>query len=383
MRKKPEVLSANNINQITRLSNKVEVAVLGLVSEIHKTKNGNFFLNLEDLTGMINILIKNDAGNQDNVTTAERILFDQLVYVEGTYNPGEKGKGGIIYSNYISRIDIPTDFQPNKSPDPLSIALISDTHIGSREFEEPLFKRFINFLKGKIGDRVTKDIAGRVKYLIINGDLIDGVGVYPSQYEDLTIPDIYNQYKKAAELFSEIPDYIEIFYSPGNHEPVRNALPRPAVPKKYTQTLTDIGFKTIGNPCYIQTHNVNTLVYHGDSILDINMLIPNLENNKPTETMKELLICRHLAPSFGKKTQIAPTNKDWLVIDKIPEIFHTGHVHINGTGKYRNVNLINSGCFQAQTDFMKSLGINPTPGIVPIIELDTFKTYEINLRDYN
>ncbi|MFX1238874.1 MAG: DNA polymerase II small subunit, partial [Promethearchaeota archaeon] len=107
-------------------------------------------------------------------------------------------------------------------------------------------------------------------------------------------------------------------------------------------------------------------------------LVSGLENEKPTETMKEFLICRHLAPIFGKRTQIAPTSNDWLVIDTIPDIFHTGHIHINGLDKYKNISLVNSGCFQAQTDFMKSFGIVPTPGRVPIIELDTYKSIELD-----
>ena len=137
----------------------------------------------------------------------------------------------------------------------------------------------------------------------------------------------------------------------------------------------------LGNPSLISTHNVNTLIYHGESIHDMNMLIHDLDINKPIDTMKEFLICRHLAPIYGEKTQIAPTEKDWLIIDKIPDIFHTGHVHINGSGKYNSVTLINSGCFQAQTDFMRSFGIEPTPGIVPIIELDTLKAFELYLNE--
>ena len=136
----------------------------------------------------------------------------------------------------------------------------------------------------------------------------------------------------------------------------------------------------MGNPALIQTHNVKTLVYHGDSILDMNLLLNGLENEKPTETMKEFIRCRHLAPIYGKKTQIAPTSKDWLVIDQIPDIFHTGHIHINGRDKYKNVTLVNSGCFQSQTGFMKSFGITPTPGIVPIVELDTYNCYEIDFK---
>ena len=381
MRKRTEVHNSDNINNILRLSNRVEVSVIGLVNEIRITKNGFYFITLEDLTGLVNVIIRKDTENQDNVKIAQRTLNDQMLYIEGTYNPGDKGKTGIIYGNYISQIDIPKDFEPNKSNDPLSIVLISDTHIGSKEFEANIWNRFTDFLNGKVGNKSQRDRAGRIKYMVINGDLVDGIGIYPSQENDLLISDIYNQYSKAAKLLAEIPEYIKIFYSSGNHEPVRNAIPRPAVPKKYSKELLDIGINCIGNPSLIKTHGVNTLVFHGDSLLDLNMLIPGMENTKSAETMKEFLKCRHLAPIYGKKTQIAPTHKDWLVIDKIPDIFHTGHIHINDLSTYNNVVLVNSGCFQSQTDFMKSLGIHPTPGILAIVDLDSLRGTQLDLKN--
>jgi len=380
IRRRPEVNSATNINNIFRLSNSVEISTIGLVNNIHLTKKGNYLLTLEDLTGIISVLIQNNSDNLDYIKIIERTIKDQMLFVKGTFNPGEKGRRGIIFANSISKIDIPTDFQPNTSPDPLSIALISDTHIGSKEFEEGLFKKFLNFLNGKSNNKHLREIAGKIKYLVINGDLVDGIGVYPNQQKDLIITDIYKQFKKASDLLSEIPDYIKVFYVSGNHEPVRNALPLPAVPKKYCEDLINWGIKCLGNPSLIKTHNVNTLIYHGESMHDMNMLIHDLDINNPIETMKEFLICRHLAPTFGEKTQLAPINKDLLLLDKIPDIFHTGHVHINGTGKYRNVTLVNSGCFQAQTDYMRSFGITPTPGIVPIVELDTLNFFTLDFK---
>ncbi len=380
MRKRSEVLSASNVNNILRLSNKAEVSVVGFVNNIRETKNKNFFLTLEDLTGYVNGIIRRDTENSENIKIAEKTLLDQMVYIEGTYNPGERGKSGIIFCKYITNIDIPKDYIPNKSKDPLSIALISDCHIGSKEFEEKLWKRFTALLNGKIGNKGQRERAGRIKYIIINGDLVDGIGVYPNQNRDLTISDIYKQFKKASEIISIIPDYIKIFYSSGNHEPVRNAIPRPAVPKKYSEDLINYGVEFLGNPTLVQTHDVITLAYHGDSILDLNMSIPGLENDKPVNAMVELLKGRHLAPTFGKKTQIAPINKDWLVIDKIPDIFHTGHIHINGMDYYNNIVLVNSGCFQSQTDFMESIGIRPTPGILSIVDLDTLKGTQLDLK---
>ncbi len=380
MKKRPEVLSAVDIKRINRLTNSAEVSTMGLIKSIRTTKNDNFLLVLEDLTGELNVLINKDIENKNDLKTIERTVCDQMIYIEGNYKPSDQGKQGIVFVNSFTKIDIPTDFKPNTSIDPISIALISDTHIGSREFEESLFRRFIEFLNGNVGNKNIRSIAERIKYIIINGDLVDGIGVYPNQFDDLLIPDIYQQYTKSMEFLSDIPEYIKIFYVSGNHEPVRNAIPRPAVPKQYCQEFFDIDVQCLGNPSLINTHGVNTLIYHGEGMHDLNMLIPNLDINKPVEAMKEFLISRHLAPVFGEKTQLAPVSKDWLIIDSIPDIFHTGHVHINGYGKYRNVSLINSGCFQAQTDFMRSFGIVPTIGIVPIVELDTLKPQILDFK---
>ncbi|MFX1396976.1 MAG: DNA-directed DNA polymerase II small subunit [Promethearchaeota archaeon] len=378
IKKRPEAISSTTITNVLRNTKDQQISITGLVNEFRETKKGNWFLTLEDNTGTINVILRKDNDDPENRKIIERLIQDQMVLIEGIYNPGNQNNNGIIFADVIRKIDIPNNFEPKYSSDPLSIAFISDLHIGSKEFEQKLWDRFIDFLNGNIDDQNLRTIAGKIKYIIINGDLVDGIGIYPQQENDLVIKDIYKQFKKASNLLSQIPDYIQIFFSSGNHDPVRNAIPRPAVSKKYAQDLIDIGIKCVGNPSIIQTHNVSTLAYHGDSMLDMNLLVSGLENEKPTETMKEFLICRHLAPIFGKRTQIAPTSNDWLVIDTIPDIFHTGHIHINGLDKYKNISLVNSGCFQAQTDFMKSFGIVPTPGRVPIIELDTYKSIELD-----
>ncbi|MHA1149279.1 MAG: metallophosphoesterase [Promethearchaeota archaeon] len=375
-----ETASAYNINRIYRISDKAEVSIIGLVQEVRETKNGHYLVTLEDLTGTISVLLRKDAEDIESLAYIKRTTEDQMLFVKGMYNPGEKKNKGIIFANYIIKIDIEKTYQPSKTPDPLSIALLSDTHIGSKEFEFKLWKRFIKFINGKLGNDIQRKIAGSVKYIIINGDLVDGVGVYPSQKEDLIETDIYGQFKIAAELLSEIPNYIKIFYTSGNHDPVRNAVPRPAVPKKYAEELINLGVKCVGNPCLIETHNVKTLAFHGDSILDMTLSLQDLDTNKPHEIMEEFLKCRHLAPIYGKKTQIAPIATDHLVIDTVPDIFHTGHVHINGLGYYNQIALVNSGTFQSQTEFMQSFGIEPTPGRVPIIELDTLNS---RVLDFN
>ncbi|MBD3256465.1 MAG: hypothetical protein GF383_15310 [Candidatus Lokiarchaeota archaeon] len=379
MKKRSDARNSEDIVNIINKKPSDEITLLGLVTEIHPTKNGHYFLTIEDLTGTINVLIKNDPDYKTYLNLAKNTIQDQMVCVKGIYNEGKNGRSGIVFANSFTKIDIP-HFSPKNSPDPLSIVLLSDLHIGSREFEPKLWSRFIKFVNGKVHNQNYREIAGRIKYVVINGDLVDGIGVYPEQKNDLIIDDIYEQFGKAAELLSQLPDYIQIFFSSGNHDPVRNAIPRPAVPKKYARDLEILGIKCLGNPATIRTHNVDTLIYHGDSMLDLNLLINELSNDDPAKTMKEMLRCRSLAPIFGNKTQIAPTPEDWLVINEVPEIFHTGHIHINGLSKYRNILLVNSGCFQAQTEFMKSFGIEPTPGIISLVELDSLRGMEIDLK---
>ncbi len=380
MRKRENISAANNIANILRLNQVGEVKVIGLIISIKTTSSDNKMIQIEDLTGRINLLVKNDSINYELFQKTNYLVNDIMIYVEGFYRPGENNRPGIIFVRNLTEIDIPVSFNPAYSDTPLSIALISDLHIGSKKFIPKLWKRFIKFLNGKFGNQKTRDFAGKIKYIMIAGDLIDGIGIYPNQKENLEISDIYKQYEKAAELLREIPSYIKIFYSPGSHEPVHKALPQPAVPKKYIDGLFDLGVICVGDPVLIQTEGVKTLSFHGDSLIDLNMSIPGLSHEQPTKSMKEILRFRHLAPSYGGKNLIAPMRKDWLVIDTIPDIFHTGHIHISGFGNYRNILLVNSGCFQNKTKYMESFGINPTPGRIGIVELDKRKITEINLN---
>jgi hypothetical protein len=99
--------------------------------------------------------------------------------------------------------------------------------------------------------------------------------------------------------------------------------------------------------------------------------IPTASYDAPHEAMYHLLKKRHVAPQFGERTRVAPEERDYLVIDEVPDVFHAGHVHKLGTGRYHNVTVVNSGCWQAQTTFQKRVNIDPDAGFAPILDLDT------------
>ena len=89
--------------------------------------------------------------------------------------------------------------------------------------------------------------------------------------------------------------------------------------------------------------------------------------------MEEILKKRHLAPIYGERTPLASELEDYLVIDEVPDVFHTGHVHINTYRKFKGIHLINSGTFQTQTEFQKIHNIMPTPAEVPILNNGVYK----------
>jgi len=231
-------------------------------------------------------------------------------------------------------------------------------------------------MSGKMGDPY---ITKRIRYLVIAGDIVDGIGVYPGQDRDLEISDVASQYKYASDLLKMVPDNIKIIIIPGNHDVSRQALPRPPIPRKYCEELYEMdNVKMLGDPCFISLHGVKVLISHGKSLDDILSTIPGLSFSRPTEGMKLLLNARHLSPMYSRRTPLAPEFEDRLVIEDIPDIFHSGHIHTVDSEIYRGILLLNSGTWQGQTPYQASRGILPISAIVPIVNLSTMETITRN-----
>ncbi|WXG40668.1 MAG: DNA-directed DNA polymerase II small subunit [Candidatus Freyarchaeum deiterrae] len=345
-----------------------QTKIIGIITSIQKTKSGNILMELEDLEGSIKAII--NEKNSDVIKKAEYAMLDQVLCFEGYLS------NDMFIVNDFLWPDIPIKRERNKSDEPICAAFISDTHFGSREFLSDSFKRFTQWLKGQVGDERSRELAGRVKYLIIAGDIVDGIGIYPTQEEDLVVTNIHEQYELAAKYFEEVPDYVKMIAIPGGHDATRIALPQPAIPKEYAEPLYEIGVEMLGDPAQILTHNVETLIFHGESLNDVTAAIP-IEQTKPHKAMTELIKGRHLNPIYGN-TPIAPEPQDWLVIERVPDIVHCGHIHINDTGGYRGVILLNSGTFQSQTAYQKSMGLEPTPAKPLILDLQSYKMIQLD-----
>jgi DNA polymerase II small subunit len=246
---------------------------------------------------------------------------------------------------------------------------------------EDAFRRVLGWLKGEVGGPDQRHIADRVKYVIIGGDLVDGIGVYPRQEVDLKVPDIYEQYRLAAKLVAEIPEYMDVVLIPGNHDAVRQALPQPMISRDFAGPVYDSRrVVSLGDPSEVRLDGVDFLLFHGTSLMDILSSAPGFDYQRPVEVMEYQLRARHLAPEYGKSTPIGPELEDWLVVERVPDVFQSGHIHVPGSGVYRGTTIVNSGAWQGQTDYQKRMGLVPQPGLLPVVNLQSLQVRMMDFR---
>jgi len=332
-------------------------SIVAMVTEKRESRRGFRFLDVEDPTGDATVFISKD--NEELNEIYSRVLLDEVIGIRGEL------RNNLFIAREIVQPDLPITKAPKTTDEPVHAAFLSDFHVGSYLFLEKEFQKFIDWLNLKSGNR--RDVAEKIKYIFVAGDLVDGIGIYPDQEGELSIPDIYKQYDFLGSMIEQIPDYIEVVMVVGNHDAVRRAEPEPTLDKDIGAPLYEIpNVHVVGNPAMVSAHGIKTLIYHGDSMDGVIGHLSGLSYTAPEKAMTEYLKRRHLAPLYH---DISPENKDYMLIRDIPDIFHGGHVHANGYAKYRGVHLVNAGTWQAQTKYQERLGHHPTPARVPVMNL--------------
>ena len=325
-------------------------AVIGMVLERRMTSTGKIIFTLEDYTGITQCLYSGDTF----------ILNDEVIGVIGSYSSSKN----MIYVDEIVRPGILPVNRDRRIEEPISVAIISDTHIGSKTFLKKRWEKFLKWLKSG------KDGSEGIKYLIIDGDLVDGIGVYPNQERELEITDIFKQYEILAKYINDLPDYLKVIIIPGNHDIVRVAEPQPPLPREIEKMFNGNTI-LLSNPSLLSIHGYRFLLYHGASLNNIVELFPGISYENAVEAMKLLIDMRHLSPVYGEKVPLAPLPRDFLVIDTQPDVFITGHVHTFAYAKYKGIHLLNASTWQSQTLYQKMMNFKPDPGKVAILNLHT------------
>lgn len=366
-----------SINRITNKKDREKVEFVCMVQSIVKTKNNNFILTVEDTTGEIKILI--NKNKKELYEKGKTIFEEDVLYVKGTMGDN------IVFVTEFEYLDYKgSDFNLiNKTnTQKQNIVFISDIHIGSDLFCEKEFLKFINW----INDESEKSI----KYIIITGDLIEGIGIYQGQKEGLNIFNYKDQYKKAYELLSKINDRIKIIITPGNHDSISLVEPQSIFSEQHTLKLYEMeNLVILPNPSNLILNNnskrdeekIKLLIYHGysfDYYISNNDKIRKQGGYDRIDVLMDMMLeRRHLSNTF-KSNMLHPKLSRNSIIKEIPNIFVTGHFHSSIIKKKKKVYMINAGCWQRKTKFQEKLGHKPDPCKAVMFNIFTKKVKVLN-----
>lgn len=382
LRNRQELQDVISIRRVLQKGEREKVSIIGLITEKNMTKNGNLLIKVEDLTGSISVLVSKNKGEIFN--QAKDLVKDEVIGFLGAC--GNK----IVFVNSIVWPDVPMTQELKKSEDEAYALVLADLHVGSTYFLPEPFERFLKWIRGEIGNEKQREIASKIKYIFICGDLVDGVGIYPKQESELTITDIYEQYEECARYLKKIPSHISLIICPGNHDALRLAEPQPELPKDFAKALYELPNAIfVSNPATVKIHQseefpgFDVLLYHGYSFdyyyTEVESLRMAGAMHKPYLIAKYLLKRRHLAPTHTSTLYIPDTEEDPLVINKLPDLIITGHIHKPGVANYKNISIVSGSCWQSKTDFQEKVGHDPEPGKLPLINL---KTREIKILKF-
>lgn len=373
-----ERIELKNLVSINKIfGDRQGISIIGMVVDKRITKNKNMIIEVEDLTGRMKVLV--NFNKKELYEKAEEICLDSVIGFMGS------GNSEILFVNEIIFPDIALSGRKNSNVDEYAVFL-GDLHFGSKKFMSENFERFIDYLNGKLPNTPE---ALKIKYLLIVGDLITGIGNYPNQERDLEILDLEEQNLRMAELLKKIRKDIKIVICPGNHEGVRLMEPQPIYDEKYAWVLYEMENVTLAeNPSLINIGarkgfpGFNVLMYHGFSYPFYANVIPRLLKakamNTPDEIMKYLLKNRHLAPTHSS-VQSFPHEKDTHLIRTAPDIFLSGHTHKSAVSYYNNILLVSCSSWEEKTAYQEKFGNEPDHCKVPLFNL---KTRAVKILDF-
>ncbi|MFT4311385.1 MAG: metallophosphoesterase [Candidatus Woesearchaeota archaeon] len=376
-----EMGTVTSISRILKKNKGERVSTIAMVLEKNITKNNNVILIVEDPTQVITIIVKEDDKELHQI--AKDLQLDEIIGINGVF------LGDAIFANQIIFPDIPISNELKKGPKDEYVIFMGDQHFGSNVFLKKEYQKFTDWINGKIGTQEHKEIARKVKYIVMTGDLIEGAGIYPNQDKDLEIIDVKEQYELTAKLLREIPSHIQMITTTGNHDVGRIAEPQPPIPKEYAKSLHEIpNLKIVSNPAWINIGSTpnfpgfDILLYHGGSLIYYSENIPSVREaggQKRVDLILEFYLKRrHLAPTHGSTLIIPDPKEDALIVDKIPDFLATGHIHRISVSNYKNVTALNTSAWTETTEDQIKRGLEPQPGRIVLVNLKTRKVKIMN-----
>lgn len=344
-----------------------EVSIVGMVRTVRETpKKHHLLLTLEDDSGVAEVFIPKDSPG-----ALLPFLPDEVVGLKLKFSRDPERLPRV---DSVERPEVPAHRAIHRATTSRRTLFLSDLHIGSKAFLSDEWDRLMGFLRG---EGPGGELAASIDQVVVAGDLVDGIGIYPHQEKDLAIADVAEQYQELGRRLKEIPGRMTVIVVPGNHDAVGPAEPQPALSATLRSALPE-NVRALANPSTFSLSGVVVEAYHGRSLDDLIPAIPGASYARPTAVMKRMLQMRHLAPIYGGRTPLLPSARDGLVIDPLPDLLVTGHAHTYGIDQYRGVLLLSASTWQAETEYQRMRNITPVPARSALVDLSTMELHTLD-----
>ncbi len=316
-----------------------DVSAVGMISEKKATEQGLELL-VEDGREQLAVRLPKSSGHGE-------LVLDETIGIRGRYSKDDE----MLIAEEIQMPDI-EEGEKVVADERSYVAFLSDLHLGGDDFMEDAFRGFVEALTGESAE--SSKIPDPLRFVVLAGDLIDEEAGNP-----------LDLYEELARIVSRIPEHISIFAIPGETDASGVLEPQSGFFDDILRIFSDVSnFKHGSNPCTIAMDGVPVMLYHGKSLDD---WASSLGEDDPCELMRQMLIRRHLAPTYGSGVPLAPSGVDPFLIKKVPSILCTGHRHLLCQSRYKGVLLL--GC-----PSWKSNDEEKGAGTVFFVDLSTLET---------
>ena len=359
-----------NLTSIRRLSHcNGNYDIIGMIYNKRITKNKNLLLEIEDLGGKTLILVNRE--NYKLFKRVEKLVVDDILCFNCSGSSKMLFLNDFIFPGFSNKAEKFGNIDNN-------IAFISDLHVGSKLFLEKDLQRFISWVNGEIGSSRSKKIAKKLKYIVIVGDLVEGVGIFAGQDKFLNIQSYREQYEKLFNLLSEIRKDVEILICPGLHDAVWDGEVQSNIAKKWINIdYFGPNFKKITNPSLVEIAGLKIFINYG---INSKRFLGKFGKNIGIEGIDEILKRRSL-PIVYSESDFIPEDFNNFVIPEDLDIFVSGGRHRCEIGYYKNILKISTSCWCDKSDFEIRNGFEVDCCRVPVLNLKSKEVKELDFSE--
>lgn len=218
--------------------------------------------------------------------------FDQILEDEVVGLVCERGEDFIDVKDVIWG-DVPLRKVTNKTEKEMWCLFISDIHMDSKDFNKKAYKEFLGWVEGMKLDNF---------YIFVLGDV-------SSKKDDV------------KDFFASLPAGSSKVFLRGEIDPD-----------------IDINALSVTDPVLVGIDGMVFLLTHGRLLTKYSEI---WKNSPPEAVMLNLLKKRHMNPVFDR-SEICDED---LILDTVPDIFVSGHLHKPGLANYKGTTIISNGSF--------------------------------------